>query len=32
MSSARIAGAEKVAAGRKVEEKWRRSLSGKIES
>ncbi len=29
---ARIAGAEKVAAGRKVEEKWRRSLSGKIES
>ena len=29
---ARIAGAEKVAAGRKVAEKWRRSLSGKIES
>jgi uncharacterized protein YcaQ len=29
---ARIAGAEKVAAGRKVEDKWRRSLSGKIET
>jgi uncharacterized protein YcaQ len=29
---ARIAGAEKVMAGRKVEEKWRRSLSGQIES
>ena len=29
---ARIAGAEKVAAGRKVEEVWRRSLSGKIEA
>jgi uncharacterized protein YcaQ len=29
---ARIAGSEKVAAGRKVEDKWRRSLSGKIES
>jgi uncharacterized protein YcaQ len=29
---ARIAGAEKVAAGRKVDTKWRTSLSGKIES
>jgi uncharacterized protein len=28
---ARIAGVEKVAAGRKVPDKWRRSLSGKIE-
>jgi len=28
---ARIAGAEKVTAGRKVEDKWRKSLSGKIE-
>ena len=29
---ARIAGAEKVAAGRKVADKWRKSLSGKIDS
>ena len=29
---ARIAGAQKVTAGRKVEDKWRKSLSGKIES
>ncbi len=29
---ARITGAEKVAAGRKVKEEWRRSLSGKIEA
>jgi uncharacterized protein YcaQ len=29
---ARIAGTEKVAAGRKVADKWRKSLSGKIES
>jgi uncharacterized protein YcaQ len=29
---ARIAGSERVAAGRKVEDKWRKSLSGKIES
>lgn len=28
---ARIAGAEKVTAGRKVEEKWKKALSGKIE-
>jgi hypothetical protein len=29
---ARVVGAEKVMAGRKVEDKWRRSLSGKIEA
>jgi uncharacterized protein YcaQ len=29
---ARIAGAEKVAAGRKVEDRWKKTLSGKIEA